>query len=372
MTPAVRAIGPSRGPTGYDRVTREFARGLIGLGVRLQLVPIGAWSPELPSSDTGLQAHCEEIAADVAVHFMMPDRCRPVPDLPNANYTMFEAARIPADWVERARDHDMIITPTDPCRDAWEASGVPASKLRVCGLGVDGAFFARPSPPLELASPAGRPVQSFRRRFLHVGELRPRKNHLGLLRTWLRATTSDDDAILVLKCSGPPSLMALFVEDVARMQRRLGRNLADAAPILFVTQTLEDHEMRALYRSATHYVGMSHGEAWDMPMMEAATAGVSLLAPDQPNYRVYLDPSDADWIPCHEVDALPEGMAGIEDFTYFRGLRWWQPDEAAAAELIARVIGSAESRRPPTDRMLEEFAWARASERLLELLRELS
>lgn len=373
MPLAIRAIGPYRGPSGYDRLTREFARGLIGLGARLQLVPVAGWSPDLPASVGAewLDRHTRELDADVVVHFMMPDRCRPVAGLPSANYTMFEATRIPAAWVERARMHDLIVLPNERCRDAWADSGVPASRLRVCGLGVDGASFALPGPPLDLAGPRGRPVRSYRRRFLNVGELRPRKNHLGLLRTWLRATTSDDDAILVLKCVAPPHLVAQFAEDVARMEASAGRSLSGAAPILFVNERLDDAGMRALYRSATHYVSMSHAEGWDLPMMEAAAAGLSLVAPDHSSYRSYLEPPDADWIPSPEVDVQLEGRAGAEDLAYFAGLRWWQPDEAAAGELIARIIASERMRPPPIRRLLTEFTWARASQRLLDVLSEL-
>ena len=373
MPVAIRAIGPYRGPSGYDRVTREFCRGFIGLGARLQLVPIADWSPDLPANAEAewFDRHTREVEADVVVHFMMPDRCRPLSGLPNANYTMFEATRIPAAWVERAREHDLIVLPTERCRDAWADSGVPASMLRVCPLGVDGAAFAQPGPPLDLVDPRGRPIRSYRRRFLNVGELRPRKNHLGLLRTWLRATASDDDAILVLKCVAPPHLVAQFAEDVAVMQASVGRSLSGAAPVLLVNERLSDASMRALYRSATHYISMSHAEGWDLPMMEAAAAGLSLVAPDHSSYRSYLGPSDTDWIPSPEVDAQSEGRAGAEDLAYFAGLRWWQPDEAAASELIARIIASEQMRPPPTRRMLTEFTWARASQRLLDVLSEL-
>ena len=368
---AIRAVGPFRGASGYDRVTRGFATGLIAAGARLQLVPVPGWSPDLPphAADV-LDRHVEPADADVAVHFMMPDRCWPVPGMRNVNYTMFEATRIPPAWVDLAADHDLIVLPTQTCRRAWLESGVPPGKLRVCGLGVDGAFFAAPAAPLDLAGPHGRRVASYRTRFLHVGEPRPRKNQLGLLRSWLQATSSEDDAILILKSAAPPQLAAAFGNDVSRMREKKGRGFAHAAPVLFLNEVFDDRQMRALYRTATHYIGMSHAEGWDMPMMEAAVSGLSLLTPDQPAYRGYLEPGDADWIACREADVRPDGLAGIEDLAYFRGLRWWEPDEADAARLLADVIAAGRRRPPPTRRLLTEFTWERASRRLLGLLGE--
>ena len=38
---------------------------------------------------------------------------------------MFEADRIPGDWVKRAKQHERILVPTEACRLAWVDSGVP-------------------------------------------------------------------------------------------------------------------------------------------------------------------------------------------------------------------------------------------------------
>jgi glycosyltransferase involved in cell wall biosynthesis len=375
MSFAIRAIGPFRGPSGYDRITREYARGLVNLGVQLQLTPVDHWSPELrrTHSQDWFEAQTAELDPDVVVHFMMPDRCQPLRGKPNANYTMFEATGIPPQWRDLAGDFDLVIVPTAASRSAWIASGVSASRLRVCPLGVDAAFYARPVLPLALHDAYGRPVSRYRRRFLHVGEVRPRKNHLGLLRTWLTATRPDDDAILILKCLIPPYLARVFQDDLEEMQVRAGRRLDEAAPVLFFNDVLTDERMRALYRAATHYVSMSHGEGWDLPMMEAAASGLSLIAPDHSSYRSYLGDADADWIPAHEVEVRFEGQLGREDLAYFRGLSWWQPDEAEAAAVFTRLIRGAEPLQPPpTERMLREYGWDHAARRLLAVLRELA
>lgn len=373
MSCAIRAIGPFRGPSGYDRLTREYVRGLGQLGVQLQISPVDSWSPELPRTEDldWFDALAADVDPDVVVHFMMPDRCQPEPGKPNANYTMFEATRIPPRWRDLAGDFDLIIVPTESCLAAWSESGVSASKLRVCPLGVDGAFFSQPVPPLALKDGSGRPVGRYGHRFLNVGEMRPRKNHLGLLRTWLTATRRGDDALLILKCPMPAFLADDFQADLADMQARVGRRFDEAAPVLFLDGVYTDSDMRALYRAATHYVSMSHGEGWDLPMMEAAAAGLSLIAPDHSSYRSYLRRTDAEWIPAREVEVSFEGRIGREDLAYFRGLSWWQTDEAEAAAIFARIIQGSPPLQPPTERILTEYGWDQAARRLLEVLQEL-
>ena len=53
----------------------------------------------------------------------------------------------------------------------------------------------------------------------------------------------------------------------------------------------------------------------------------------------------------------------------FHGLDWWHPDEDAAADILARIIGNPEGERRDAARHLtDSFTWEAASRRLLGLL----
>ncbi len=214
----IEVNGPFRGPSGHDRHTREFVRAMVGLGAQVQLKNVDGWSPELPGNrrDPWFEMLTEPLDPQAILHFMMPDRCHPRRDKPNVNYTMFEASGIPADWVSRAREHDRIVVPTEACREAWTRSGVPDAKVRVCPLGVDGQYFSKKTEPLAIEGPDGRPLTSYRTLFLNIAELRPRKNHIGLLRGhWIPGhLRPDDDAVLVLKCMSTPPLFEMFQWDL--------------------------------------------------------------------------------------------------------------------------------------------------------------
>jgi glycosyltransferase involved in cell wall biosynthesis len=283
---------------------------------------------------------------------------------------MFEANRIPPAWARRAFAHDLIVVPTESSLRAWIDSGVPAHMLRVSPLGVDAARFASPVEPAPLRMPDSRLVADFRTRFLNIGELRPRKNHTGLLRAWIKATHRDDDAVLILKGSVfQQHVIVEFQADVAEMQRQEGRSLADAAPVLMLTSAVPDEMIRALYAAATHYISLSHGEGWDLPMMEAAVSGLTLIAPAHSAYLSYLRPDDAHLLPVKQVPAAIEGHLGREDRELFDGLEWWDPDVDAAAELIRDIVaGRAETKASPKNRIAAEYSWARAASRLLELI----
>ena len=372
---SIEVIGPFEGFSGYDRHTREFVRQFIRRGLRVQLTNLAGWSPGLPPKmrEACFDQLSTPVDADTVLHFTMPTDVRPRPRKRNVNYTMFEADRIPADWTICAAASDLIVVPAESSLRAWANSGVPEAKLRLCPLGVDGAFFSERAEPLPLTDSRGRPVSSYRYRFLNVAELRPRKNHLGLLRAWIRATKANDNAILISKITGcDRHTLHQFQIGLSEMQSKLGKVLADAAPVVLLFDIYSEKQMRSLYQAATHYVSMSKGEGWDLPMMEAAAAGLHLIAPDHSAYSSYLRPEDAELIPASLVPAVLESPMRQEDPILFGGALWWQPDETVAVEIIERVVrGDGSTKMAPRDRIIAEYSWENAGHRLIKVLEEL-
>jgi glycosyltransferase involved in cell wall biosynthesis len=372
---SIEVIGPFKGFSGYDRHTREFVRQFLRQGLRVQLTNLAGWSLEVPPQmrEVCFDQLSTPVNADTVLHFTMPIHVETRPYKRNVNYTMFEADRIPKDWAIRAAATDLIVVPTESSFRAWLNSGVPEAKIRICPLGVDGSFFSERAEPLPLRGPEGEPVLSYRCRFLNVAELRPRKNHLGLLRAWIRATKAKDNAILIVKLTvfDPPTLYQ-FQVDLTEMQSRLGRFFADAAPVIFLVDILSEEQLRSLYQTATHYFSMSKGEGWDLVMMEAAAAGLHLIAPNHSAYGSYLREEEAELIPASLVPAVFESPMRREDLIFFDGVLWWQPDENVAVEIIQRIIRSdARTKLLPRDRIIAEYSWANAGHRLIQILEEL-
>lgn len=371
MIERLAVVGPFRGASGYDRVTREFVRQFVALGVDVHLRNLDAWSSPMP--DDMREPLFDDLAApngaETVLHFVMPSWLEPQSGARNVNYTMFEADRIPADWAARARLCELVAVSTRASRDAWVASGVDPARVCVSPLGVDAKFFTQRCEPLMIAVGDGRAVGDFGTRFLHVGELRPRKNHLGLVRAWLRATVREDDAVLIIKCPAVQHMVDQFLGDISATQRELGLALEDAAPIVLMPALLSEGQLLGLYAAATHYVSMSCGEAWDLVTMEAALAGLHLVVPRHTAYVEYLHEGDAEFIPTALVPATFLGRTGAEDRVLFEGACWWRPDEEAAADIIRGAIDGRRARQPPPSaRLASTYTWEAAGRQLLELL----
>lgn len=373
MPISVRLRGPFTGPSGYDHHVREFARAIAARGVRVELENIADWGPvQLPHNlrDPWFESLTQPVGARTTVHFCFPDQVPPGAPGVNLNFTMFEATRVAPRWATAHVNADLVIVPTQHSRQAWVDSGVPAPKLRLCPLGVRGDLFRPGVRPLALDTAGGRPVSSYATRFLNVAELGARKNLAGLLSAWLRATTPADDAVLILKLGAyNPGSLLTFESHLAEVQRNVGKDLAQAAPVHTLYDLFADADMPRLYATATHYLSLSLGEGWDLAMIEAASSGLRLIAPRHSAYTAYLDDDIAAFVGARAVPAVNPTGEWISDL--FEGAHWWQPDEDEAIERIKDAIVGRDAGKPlARERIARDFTWDAAAERLLAIVDE--
>ncbi|HEY7033076.1 MAG TPA: hypothetical protein VH482_17145 [Thermomicrobiales bacterium] len=373
MIQAVDAEGAFRGPNGYDRHLRGFVRGLHRRGIAVRVYDTGdrARPPVLQSwQDPFFESLNRPVGARVLLQSRMPHHTPPRTDQAVANLTTFEATRVPPTWIDYGRRHALTVVTSEVCRRAWIDSGAPADRLRVCHLGFDPAAFSGSAEPMPLRLPNGQWVEEFRTRVLNISALCPRKNLLGLMRAWLRATSRDDDAILIQKLTiYHGSEYAWYLHQLDRIQDELGKRFDEAAPVRTIFRTFPDRDVPRLFAAATHYLSLSHGEGWDLPMLEAAASGLRLIAPDHSAYQTYLNPAIARMLPSHEIPAVFPYTGPTAEL--FRGLNWWQPDEDAAVEAIREAIAGHDA---PTasarEHVLRHFTWDRATDRMVDILTE--
>jgi glycosyltransferase involved in cell wall biosynthesis len=363
--------GPFRGYSGYDVTTRNLARAIARRGVKLGLIDIPQWSPlklKPDARDLGLDRLDRDVDASVILHLCPPTLALISTQHWNANLTMFEATKVPDIWALHSRYQQLTVVPTQSSRDAWSGAGFPAGRVYLSPLGVDIERFRPGLPPLDICDRDGRGITDYRVRVLNVSTLDHRKNLFALLAVWLRATSREDDAILVVKLSPVDRLRLMrFLRDVKLLEGDIGRAREEAAPIVFLDREMADEEMPELYAACTHYWSMSFGEGWDQPMTEAGASGLQLIAPDHSAYRAYLDSGVASMIPAEQVPADRPHDAGHQEL--FGGAEWWRPSEAVAEVLVGAAVRGDMPVLSARER-LSGFTWDAAAGRLLEVLSE--
>jgi hypothetical protein len=368
---AIKITGPFRGLTGHDHHVRCMAHEMRRQGLAVELRDFPDWSPSrLPwwRRDWSLEFLGRSVGAAHHLHFCMPHQVHPTPGCRNFNYTMFEAGRIPRQWVEASNACDRVIVPTESSRKAWTDSGVPVEKMAVCPLGVDAGRFHPGVRALSLKTADGRRAADFRIRFLNVAEATHRKNLTGLLRVWLRATAAADDAVLILKPGFyAPGARDRFFSQLRHAELEAGKDLAAAAPVILLEEGLVPGQMPKLYVAATHYWSMSRGEGFDLPMMEAAASGLQLLAPAHSAYLDYLHPGIAHLLPVHpEKASVPEDPLTA---ALFEDADWWRPSEEAAVERVRGLVrGEVPATGSAREFLLPRYGWADTVRLLTEIV----
>jgi glycosyltransferase involved in cell wall biosynthesis len=363
--------GSFRGYSGHDRTVRSFVRELDALGVAIELVDNPAWAPhKLPPElrDPWFEQFNRPVNARAALQFCMPHQTQAMPSRFTINFTMFEASRVPADWIAHNLRQGQVFVPTASSKSAWVKSGMPEDRIALCPLGVDSTLFRPKLTPADLVDNRGRPISQYAVRVLNVSDIVPRKNLLSLLRVWIEATTATDDAILVVKLTHDAASHLKLLRDLNLLERALGKSRDQAAAILFLDQPLPDSDMPQLYAAMTHYWSMSCGEGWDQPMTEAGATGLHLIAPRNSAYTSYLSDDIATLLPCHIVDAKQPGDQRSPP--YFENAQWWPPSEDAARTVISRLLANPfPPLRSARQVLADKFSWKTATNRLVAALR---
>ncbi len=227
------------------------------------------------------------------------------------------------------------------CDSKWTAQdlharqGVPLNKLRVVTLGVDERFFQPATPDA---------IQDLRHRYhldqpfvLFVGERRPHKNLIGLLKAFavFKRLTSQPYQLVIAGRSYAD------YKEPEKITKQFG--LSDA--VIFLDYIAE-FDLPILYQAAEAFILLSYYEGFGLPILEAMASGTPVLAAD--------------------CTALPEvvGQAGI----------LVGPDNPElAAEALRQIVCAGAQREQMISLGSErarQFTWERCAQKTLEIYRE--
>jgi glycosyltransferase involved in cell wall biosynthesis len=276
--------------------------------------------------------------------FVIPSRC-PAPAVVTVHDLVFhlfpETAPLSRRWYYRTaiprsiREAAMILADSEStARDLREHFGVEPARIAAVPLGVAARFFAVP----DVAR-----VQRVKARYglpdrfiLTVGTLEPRKNLSTLLRAYARLTQDDvETPDLVIAGRTGWSIGGLRKQVArARLERR----------VVF-TGFLDDADLPAIYRLAEIFVCVSLYEGFGLPVLEAMTCGIPVVASNGSSLPEVV--GDTGWM------VEPRDPVDIG-----RALREILADPQAAR-------GRAERAR----RRAETFSWRAAAEKTLSVYR---
>lgn len=303
-----------RGPDGLI----DYARGDVFFGLDLQPVIVAAQKPFLQLMRR------RGVITRFFVHDLLPVL---MPQhFPAGTEKAFQS------WLETLLVSDGIIGNSRSTVDAFRAWQADRSLEAEGHFGYDyvhlGADLKNSLPTKGMPLDAQDVLTSFSQRptFLMVGTLEPRKGHTQTL-----------DAFETLWSQGIDINLAIVGKEgwnVELLAKRL-RSHPERKKRLFWLEGISDEYLTKVYSAATCLLAASEGEGFGLPLIEAAQAGLPILARDIEVFRE-VGESDATYFDAQKSDDL---AASISAWLYaYRegsarastGLKWLTWAECAA------------------------------------------
>ncbi|NOT25617.1 MAG: glycosyltransferase family 4 protein [Acidobacteria bacterium] len=348
---------------GVRRYIKGLTRALVALGEPLELVALGGLDPtalppgighvaEPPHPPTnlgwtlvGLPRAARRAGVDVvhAPAYTAPF-WSPAPVVLTIHDVSYE--RHPEwypyrrDWARRAfyrrsaHVASQILTVSRfSATEITAAYGIPADRMTVTPLGVDGAFVAKDPRSRGPLPPGVR--QPY---LLHVGDLHERRNLAMLIRAVVAARRQMPSAkSLSLVLVGTDLSVGDAVSEIARQ--------AGTPDAVVRLRSVNERRLRGLYQDAVALAYPSFYEGFGLPLVEAMACGTPVLASN--------------------VASMPEVLGGA-------GVLIDPADEAAWTRAILDLLNGGDLRGRLRDaglRRAGEFTWERTARLTLDVYR---
>ena len=351
--------------SGYGEEARGFLRGLSELGWHVVARSVGEASTSAvaslrqPEGSQLRRALEESPVGPVTAVFHVPGYAvGPVTGAARTiARTMFETDSLPRSWVERLNCMDEVWVPSSFNVETFCEAGVDVP-IRVVPGGVDTDLWRPGLPALRVPGARGTV-------FLSVFAWSYRKAVDVLLRAWAEAFGPDDPVSLVLRCDPLPAAAGRRAEKpealLAQELDRLGLDRTTIAPIVVLGSPLSPGDMPRLMAAADVFVGVSRGEGWGRPLLEAMACGLPAIGTRWSGNLEFMTDENSLLVDVEHLVEIDERM----EVEHFWGMRWAEPSAEHLSELLRRSANDADLRyrlgsRARAD-VVERWGWDRAA-----------
>jgi glycosyltransferase involved in cell wall biosynthesis len=267
----------------------------------------------------------------VSVNFMVHDLL----PLQFSHFFPSHASATHQAWLEVVAEADRAICVSRTVAGdltAWHAENINDRRqtLKICHSHNGCDLFAS-SPTTGMPRRGQRLLELFRQApsFLMVGTVEPRKGHDQVLECFEEIWAAGGSERLVIV--GRPGWMVDSL--ILKLRRHRERNRR-----LFWIEDASDEFLDRIYASCTCLIAASHGEGFGLPLIEAASKGLPIIARDIPVFRE---------------------VAGDHAF-YFNAAS----TPAGLADTIAQWLRLNRELRAPNSSLIQRLTWEESAEQL--------
>jgi len=374
--------------SGYATVARQFLLELYKMDrFDLYLEPIvwiNSGNLNLPVAEKAIinslleksaKLQLEDVRDMTLIHFSIATEYMSKQQSPfkrNIGFTMLETDRTAPGWAFKCNQMDAIFVPSTFCLSSFMQSNITVP-IRIVPFGID----------FDIYKPDGEkllPNLPTKYNFLTVGQWLQqgdRKNITGVLRTFLNVFKGNKDVGLILKTyhesAGTRDKLAV-VNSIYQLRQEFGLTPEDPPHIYLVHGAMSAESMGKLYRQADAFILPTTGEAWGMPLMEAAATGLPIITTGGTGAESFLNPEftiflDAEWRELGNTMYWPN--------VYEPQQKLLIPNMEEFARMMHRVyknneLSKEQGMKQREELVQREFTWKKAAEIMAQILDDLA
>jgi len=279
-------IGPVRDFSGYATAARGYIKALHDAGANLVVRPV-----RYDQADPGTGYQVTDLErellnrdmkdVDVVIQHLTPNEMRPAPGKVNIAIVAWETTRIPGYWAERLNQFDAVITFCDASVDAFKDSGVTVPISKIPHTFDISSYTLDDVDPIVSKDEADFLKDRFV--FYNISQFSSKKGIDSLLRAYYGAFHGrKDDVVLMLKTyvnmtgrdEQERARLKAYIDNIKQGMRL---PVDGYPPVMLITKTLTEHQIKKLHRTGDCYVCSSRGEGWCIPAFDALTYGNKLV-----------------------------------------------------------------------------------------------
>jgi hypothetical protein len=296
----------------------------------------------------------EATPARVVVAHLVPEYFpilrRRTPDSFLVGHTVWETDRLPAHWIPCLDSVDLLVV---PCR--FSAEVIASSPVATPVVVVP--HVAPTVHPGTNAALEAIPPEVFV--FYTIADWNERKAPFKTIEAYLRAFSTQDPVLLIVKTSGrdlraglptPGRPVAPGTTAWSLAQMLAGHR--DPPAISLVTGTMTDRDIGALHHRGDCFVSLCRSEGWGLGAFDAAAYGNPVVTTGFGGHLDYLAGTpylvDFDLVSVQDPSGFP---------SYAPDQRWAEPDVEHGAALLRHIAAHREEASEVADLTAREIRW---------------
>ncbi len=269
-------FGEIRAKMGYGLQARRMLRPLIEGGAMVKIIPDEDYLPEhMKINDPFWESQIDKskFMADMPIRicYCLPSRAQPNIKAINIYYAMWETTQYPREWADIINKMSHVFwAGCDSLVESAKAAGIKVPILPISATIDTKEWNSDLVQKLNINEIPDTDVK-----YLFIGNFIPRKNLEELVLGFNVAFDGCPDASLIIKTwsgTNTPENKK-HIADAIRHFSNKATGLHKKPKISVITDILDEDSIKSLIKSSDYYVSVSHGEGFDLPLMQSMSMG---------------------------------------------------------------------------------------------------